>query len=126
MTTLSRVWVQPFPNATGAKYPILEYGQPMWSPDGKELFYNSGAGQLSFVSITTKPSLEFGAASRVPATVPNSNPLTTPRVYDIARDGKFLIAVPADQAQGGTALPPSQIQVVLNWFHELQERVPVN
>jgi hypothetical protein len=39
--------------------------------------------------------------------------------------GKFLIAVSADQAHIGTAAP-SQIQVVLNWFHELQERVPLN
>jgi serine/threonine-protein kinase len=125
MTTLSRVWVQPFPNATATtKYAIFEYGQPMWSPDGKELFYNSGVGQLSFVSITTKPSFAFGAASRVPATVQNSTPLTTPRLYDITRDGKFLIAVSADQAQGGTTAPP-QIQVVLNWFHDLQERAPV-
>jgi Tol biopolymer transport system component len=28
-TPNGRVWVQPFPNATGAKYPILEYGHPM-------------------------------------------------------------------------------------------------
>jgi Tol biopolymer transport system component len=125
MTLNSRVWVQPFPNTTGAKYPILEFGQPMWSPDGKELFYNSGPGQLSFVSITTKPGFEFGPASRVPAAVTNNNPLRAPRLWDMTRDGKLLIAVSADQAHAGTAAPP-QIQVVLNWFHELQERVPVN
>jgi serine/threonine-protein kinase len=124
MTTTSRVWVQPFPNPTGAKYPILEYGHPMWSPDGKELFYNSANGQLSVVSITTKPGFEFGAASRVPGVITTTNPLRTPRLWDITRDGKFLIAVSTDQASGTVA--PAQIQVVLNWFHELQERVPVN
>jgi Tol biopolymer transport system component len=123
-TAGARVWVQPFPNTTGAKYPIFEFGQPLWSPDGKELFYNSGPNQLSFVSITTKPSFEFGAASKVTGQVPNTNPLTTPRLVDIARDGKFVVALPADQAHSGASAPP-QIQIVLNWFRELQERVPV-
>jgi Tol biopolymer transport system component len=124
MTTTSRVWVRPFPNPTDAKYPILEFGHPMWSLDGKELFYNSGPGELSFVSVTTTPSFEFGPASKLPFSIPNNSPLTTPRSGDFTRDGRFLIAVSADQAQGGTAAPP-QIQVVLNWFHDLQEKVPV-
>ena len=119
----SRVWVQPFPNTTGAKYPLFEYGQPFWSPDGKELFYNAGAGRESVVSITTKPNIAFGAASRLPAGLPTTNPSTTPRLIDVTHDGKFLLPVSADQAAGTPAAP--QIQVVLSWFTELQERVPV-
>jgi Tol biopolymer transport system component len=120
----AQVWVQPFPNTTGARYPILEYGQPFWSPDGKELFYNSGPGQLSTVSITTKPGFAFGPASRLPQGLPNSSPLTSPRLVDVTRAGKFVLAVSADQTQSGTPAAP-QIQVVLNWFRELQEHVPV-
>jgi Tol biopolymer transport system component len=120
----AQVWVQPFPNTTGARYPILEFGQPFWSPDGKELFYNSGPGQLSAVSITTKPGFAFGPASRLPQGLPNANPTTTPRLVDVTRAGKFVLPVSADQTQSGTPAAP-QIQVVLNWFTELQQRVPV-
>jgi Tol biopolymer transport system component len=122
--TRSQVWVQPFPNPTGAKYPILEFGQPFWSPDGKELFYNSGPGQLSAVSITTKPGFAFGAASPLPPGLPNANPLTSPRVVDVTPAGKFGLPVSVDQTQSGISAAP-QIQVVLNWFRELQERAPL-
>jgi Tol biopolymer transport system component len=122
--TRSQVWVQPFPNTTGARYPILEFGQPFWSPDGKELFYNSGPGQLSVVSITTKPGFAFGAASRLPPGLPNANPLTSPRVVDVTPAGKFVLPVSVDRTQSGISAAP-QIQVVLNWFRELQERAPL-
>jgi hypothetical protein len=76
------------------------------------------------VSITTKPSFAFGPASTLSSAGSNTNPLTLPRQIDITRDGKFVLPVFADQRQTGTLATP-QIQVVLNWFRELQERVPV-
>jgi WD40 repeat protein len=121
-SSMPQVWVEPFPNTTGAKYPILEYGQPFWSPDGKELFYNSGPGQLSAVSITTKPGFAFGPASRLPQGLPNASPLTSPRLVDVTRDGKFVLAVAADQTPSGTPAAP-QIQVVLNWFEDVKQKM---
>ena len=45
------------------------------------------------------------------------------RGYDITPDGERLVMVfPADQT--GDASPP-QINLILNWFQELTERVPV-
>jgi Tol biopolymer transport system component len=123
MGLLSRVCVQPFPNTTGARYPIVDYGQPFWSPDGKELFYNAGPSRYGVVSITTKPGFSFGTASALPAGLPNDSPLQNPREIDITHDGKFLLPVSADQTGG--AHDARQIQVVLNWFTELQQRVPV-
>jgi len=52
------------------------------------------------------------------ARAPNSE-----RPYDVSRDGRFLGLIDAAQAQTG-APSASQIQVVLNWFTELQQRVP--
>jgi serine/threonine-protein kinase len=118
--TPTKVWVQPFPNTTGARYPVFDFdGQPFWSPDGKELFYNS-AGQISAVSITTKPSFAFGAATRLPPGLPATNPVTTPRQFDITRDGRFIF--PVDQTSNGAAAAP-QIQVVLGWFEDLRQRM---
>ena len=48
------------------------------------------------------------------------------RDYDITPDGERLIMVfPADQTELGDA-SPAQINVVLNWFEELQRLVPTN
>jgi hypothetical protein len=50
--------------------------------------------------------------------------MTDPRVWDISRDGKKLIGV-ADADSGATPSGTPQIQVVLNWFEELKQRVPL-
>ena len=50
---------------------------------------------------------------------------TSVRTYDILPDGKhFIGVVPAGQARSGPASAP-QIQVVLNWFEDVKQRVPV-
>ncbi len=49
----------------------------------------------------------------------------TYRDYDRSPDGERLLMVfPADQADSGEPARP-QINIVLNWFEELKERVPV-
>ena len=48
------------------------------------------------------------------------------RDYDISPDGERLVMVfLADQTEPGEASLP-QINMVLNWFQELTERVPIN
>jgi len=44
--------------------------------------------------------------------------------YDVTPDGRFLGVVDATLPQPGNTSAP-QIQVVLNWFEELKQRVPV-
>ena len=47
------------------------------------------------------------------------------RDYDITPDGEqFVMIFPVDRIEGGEASRP-QINVVLIWFEELKERVPV-
>jgi len=119
-----RVWVQPFPS-TGARYPIVEGGQPFWSPDGKELFYNAGPGVNAAVNITTRPNFAFSDSMPVPRGLTNRSPIGYPRNSDITPDGKHFIGViPAEQTQSGSPAAP-QIQVVLNWFEDLKRRVSV-
>jgi hypothetical protein len=46
--------------------------------------------------------------------------------YDVTPDGKqFLVVQSASTSTADRARPTLQINVVLNWFRELQERVPV-
>jgi len=118
----SRIWVQPFPS-TGAKYPVVDGGQPFWSPDGKELFYNAGPGLISVVNIATRPNFAFSDSTPMPRGLVSRAPTPYPRNSDITPVGKHFIGViTADQIQSGSPAAP-QIQVVLNWFADLKQRM---
>jgi hypothetical protein len=74
------------------------------------------------VSVTARPTFTFGNPVPVPRPFVERGP-TFERNHDITLDGKFLGVVAAGQTASG-ALAAPQIQVVLNWFTELQQRVP--
>ena len=115
-TRTGRIYVQPFPPAA-TRYQIPQDGDshhPLWSPDGKELFYGAGPSLFGSVSVTTQPPMS-GFATLPPADV---------RPYDILPDGKHFIGmVTAGQTPAGTG--PQQLQVVLNWFEDVRQRAPV-
>lgn len=120
------IYVEPYP-ATGVKHQLVPKGagephQPLWSPDGRQLFYNPGPGRFESVTVTTHPVFAFGNPVAVPRPFPGASPLTR-RPYDITPDGRFLSAIAAGQSESGRLTAP-QIQVVLNWFEELRARVP--
>jgi len=121
------IYVEPIP-ATGAKYQVSKDPRshhPLWSPDGKELYYVPGPSRSLVVGITTRPSFAVGNAA--PAFLTGAGPSVV-RNYDIAPDGRTINVVAAGQASGQIASSgapaPSQIQVVLNWFEELKAKVP--
>jgi serine/threonine-protein kinase len=127
-TGADEVFVQPFP-ATGAKVRVTQRGGgfPIWSPNGRELFYRrsfdrglnrSHGARLFAVDIATNNGVEFGPERELP--VKGFLVFNSYRDYDIAPDNKrFLMVFPA----GGSADPP-RITVVQNWFEELKVRVP--
>ena len=120
------IYVQPFP-ATGAKYQLAanENNSPhevVWSPDGKELFYNPRPTGFEAVSVTTEPTFAFGNPVAVPRPFPLGPPAVR-RAYDMTSGDKFLVLMPAGQTEAATLTAP-HIEVVLNWFEELKARVP--
>jgi serine/threonine-protein kinase len=130
----SAIYVQPFP-ATGAIYQLpnvlgLGYRHPRWSPDGKELFYVAGApGNLRMfvASVMTQPAFAFGDTTQVPRAGFWSDFSTdATRQWDVMPDGQHFLAVISAGAnsQPEVGAPTKEIRVVLNWFTELQERVP--
>ena len=116
----SQVYVQPYP-PTGDRWPIsTERGtEPLWSPDGTELFYRHGNTVLA-VDIGAASSFEPG----IPRTLFDGNylfPATSSdaREYDISRDGKRFLMVRRESSS-----IPTHINVVLNWLDELERLVP--
>ena len=121
------MFVQPFP-PTGSRYlistPDEDAHHAAWSRDGRELFYTPGPGnRLQNVAVTTAPAFQFSQAVTLPRRFTNAPP-ALPRMYDVARDGRFLGLIESGAIRTSGA-PLSQIYVVLNWFEELKAKVPV-
>jgi hypothetical protein len=122
-TGLIDVWVQPFP-PTGARQQISTDGaiHPFWSSDGKELFFLTRVTGLDAVSINTRPTFTFGTPARVPAPFANLGRPLLPRNLDITPDGKLLGVTAQEITSTGTVSSPL-IQVVLNWFEDVKQRM---
>ena len=112
-------YVQPFP-PTGAKHQIAHGGRPLWSRDGKELFFVPAPGQFMAVTINASPTFTFTNPVSVPRGFGVAIP-ASPRTFDMMADGRFVGVAP-QQSQLGSG--PAQIRVVLNWTEELKHLVP--
>jgi Tol biopolymer transport system component len=114
------VYVQPYPGPGGKRQISTEGGtEPVWSRNGRELFYRSGK-KMMVVEITTQPSFAFGSPRMLfegeqymPAAGAYSYPFPN---YDVSPDGQRFLMI--------TKESKPQINVVLNWFEELKRRAP--
>ncbi len=123
----SRIYVRPFPPTETAYVtpPDSDNHHPLWSPDGKELFYVGGPGLFGSVSVGTQPSVSFGAPVRTPKLSLLGLGPSNFRNFDMLPDGKhFIGVVSAGQAQASGTSSAPQIQVVLNWFEDVKQRAP--
>ena len=114
------IYVQPFPGP-GGKWQISTDGgtEPVWNRNGRELFYRNGDKMMA-VDIATQPSFSAGTPRMLFEGQYIPTPTTSPN-YDVTPDGqRFLMLKSVEQAQTG----PTQINVVLNWFEELKQKVP--
>ncbi len=109
--------MRPFPNVDDGKWQISRDGgtEPVWAPQGQELFYRNGQA-LMVVSIKTEPTFTQGS----PAVLFTGNYLTGPATqqYDVTPDGQRFLMIRQELAER------TQIHVVLNWFEELKRLVP--
>ena len=115
------VYVQPYPGP-GGKWQISTEGgtEPAWNHNGKELFYRSG-NKMMAVDVTSQPSFSAGKPHMLfeGQYFASDWPLIS-TAYDVSSDGqRFLMVKPTEQDSSST-----QINVVLNWFEELKQKVP--
>ena len=93
----------------------------MWAPDGAAIYYLSGGGVLR------APVTPDGA--REPRTffvgnwinTSNNTPMTN---WDVHPDGTSFVLVRTEAGDTGPGPPIMPIEIVVNWFEELRQRVP--
>jgi len=120
-----QIYVQPFPKTGAARYQISREGRniaPMWSRDGKALFYYEiDSRRLMTVSIRTQPAFYFGQPVPTPIEGMIQSAADSPD-YDVMPDGKrFLVILPEALSKEQRPLT-QQLDVVLNWTEELKQR----
>jgi hypothetical protein len=113
------VFVQSFPDL-GPRYKvsIAGGGEPVWSRDGRKLFFREG-DQMFAVNIEYEPSFRAGAP-RVLFTGRYDDAPVGHQHYDVSSDGERFLMVKHGEPSG-----PSEVRVVLNWAKELQEVAPM-
>jgi len=112
-----RVYVSPYPkvDVNWLVSGIDDGRTPLWSPDGKELFYLAGeplaSSKLMVVPIEAHATFKMGA----PKVLFEGSYLGP---YGISHDGKKLLMIEAAREK-----PTRQINVVLNWHEDLMRVV---
>lgn len=116
----NEVYVQPYPGPGGKHQISTEGGREIvWGANG-ELAYRNGDKMMA-VAIKTQPALEVGKPQALFEGRYEMNPLGAMPFYDMSADGRrFLMVKGSEQSASAT-----QINLVLNWFEELKQKVPV-
>ena len=117
------IYVRPFPNVNSGRWQVSADGgtRPLWSRDGRELFYYVPPGVIMAVPIASGGSFTAGT----PAVAVKGNYVSpqTGRMYDVSPDGRRFLLIKDSRAEGA-APPPPQLIVVQNWLEELKRLVP--
>ena len=124
------VWVKGFPDGVPVQVSFGGGTAPMWRPDGKQLFFQVERPRPAMLAVplTISGSTVLAGTARhvfdLNATSPGGVLETYRRSnnfgarFDIARDGRFLVARGADPEN------LREIVVVQNWFEELERMAP--
>ena len=128
------IYVRSFPDVNKGKWQVSSNGgnSPLWSPDGRELFYRSGDATMA-VEVQTDPTFKHGNPKILFKWMYSSSTIgnITFTPWDISPNGKKFLMIkpsgaPASAAEKPATAPPRpKINIVLNWTEELKQRVPI-
>lgn len=88
------IWVEPFPRTgTGSRVRLTTNGRrrPMWSADGRELFFDDG---MRIYAATVQPTPAFVIGAPVALPITGFIQGDARRQYDLMPDGRFLMMFP--------------------------------
>jgi len=114
----SEVYLRPFPGP-GAKVQVSTEGgdEPVWAKSGRELFYRN-RNQVVAANISTGQKLAIGEPEVLFERSFDRSPIPGLTNYDVSKDGRFLMIEPSEHAS------IKELNVVLDWFDELERLVP--
>jgi serine/threonine-protein kinase len=121
-----QIFVRRFPNVDAGQWQIsTESGiQPLWSRDGRELFYRTVRGEVVAVEIQTEPTFAASTPRRLFGVGGLGLVLGAGagRMYDVAPDGRRFLMVRPVTAEGA----PLEVIIVENFAEELRRLVPTD
>ena len=121
------VYVRPYPEVGNQRQQISTGGgeYPVWSKNGQELFYSVPPGTVMAVPVETGASSISTGTPEVVVQGDYFGSSGAGRTYDVSADGQRFLMM-KDVASELDELEGPRIKVVLNWFEELKELVPVD
>jgi eukaryotic-like serine/threonine-protein kinase len=117
------IYVRPFPDVNGGRWQVSTGGgsMPLWSGDGRELFYVSSDGAMMITRVEAGRTWVAGT----PVQLFRGDYLFTTgaatRTFDIAPDGKRFLMIKDIETPNA---PQASIVVVEHWFEELKRLAP--
>jgi serine/threonine-protein kinase len=125
------VYVAPYPSMSPRTRVSISGGRhPLWSPDGRELYYRTSASlaavteralsvntKVIAVSVESAPGLKIGT----PHELFEGPYFNSGHDWAITPDGRAFLFIRDKEGQNG----PGEMNVVLNWFEELKRKAPV-
>ena len=119
-TGRDEVFVRPFPAVQNGTWRVSPNGgiEPVWGPDGRELFYHDAAGNLVSVSVTraNRGAPSFSAPRVLFPLARDDN--TDGTHYQVHPDGQRFVVL---QSVGG---PKRNLMVVERFDEELRRKAP--
>lgn len=114
------VYVRPYPDVTSGRWQVSASGgtRPLWSRDGRELFFLDAARRMTAVAVRHAPAIAFGAPQVLFETALFGLE-GQQRNFDLSPDGARFLMV-------RNLPPPTGVPTVVliqNWFAELRARV---
>ena len=120
---VNEVYVRPFPITSGGRWQVSNGGgtEPVWSPDGRELYFINSALRLVAAEIRTAPA--FGVV-RLQALFDVGGFVLDPfhQMYSVTRDGRGFLFVRTKLSGRGLATRQTAV-LVENWFADLRARL---
>jgi serine/threonine-protein kinase len=120
----SEIFARPFPALESGRWQVSAAGgtRPLWSRDGREIFYLDASDFLTAVAVETREgALSFGRPEVVIGQAYVSPRQGRP--YDVSPDGRRFLMI--KEATTGRDDAVGQIVLVQNWFDELRRLAPV-
>jgi Tol biopolymer transport system component len=123
------IYVRPFPEIDKGRWQVSTGGgsTPLWSPDGRELFYLNNDAAMG-VQVETEPTFKAGRPETLFRGAYVRLSASDGQPWDIRPDGKRFLMIKPPQSAGeasNSVVLPQKMNIVLNWFEELKQRVPV-